>query len=236
MCSKQKEELLVAQDYTHVIGIDEAGAGCLAGPVTVCSCYIPLHVEIKGINDSKKISENKRNKIYKQLIEHPDVKYVVVHIDHDKVDEINILQARFLGMKQSYDQLIQNLKLSQESKHAVLIDGNQIPPAMKSNLDTNTNTSTSTSITNTNSTAPYIESIVKGDGKCYCIAAASIIAKVTRDQLMINMDQSYPGYSFTEHKGYGTKKHYEALNKLGPSIIHRRTFKGVVCDNTILTA
>ena len=230
MCSKQTEELLVAQNYTHVIGIDEAGAGCLAGPVTVCSCYIPLHVEIKGINDSKKISENKRNKIYKQLIEHPDVKYVVVHIDHNKIDEINILQARFLGMKQSYDQLIQNLGLTDTSKHAVLIDGNQIPPAMKSKVNNN-NSNTNNSNTNTNnSIAPYIESIVKGDGKCYCIAAASIIAKVTRDQLMINMDQSYPGYSFTDHKGYGTKKHYEALEKLGPSIIHRRTFKGVVCN------
>ena len=154
----------------------------------------------------------------------------MVHIDHNKIDEINILQARYLGMKQSYDQLIQNLGLTDTSKHAVLIDGNQIPPAMKSKVNNN-NSNTNNSNTNTNnSIAPYIESIVKGDGKCYCIAAASIIAKVTRDQLMINMDQSYPGYSFTDHKGYGTKKHYEALEKLGPSIIHRRTFKGVVCN------
>jgi ribonuclease HII len=217
MCSKEKEQQLEQQGCKIVIGIDEAGAGCLAGPVTVCACYIPLHVEIKGINDSKKLSEKKRNDLYQKLVNNPEVKYDIIHIDNNTIDTINILQARFLGMFQSYKKLQASMNNNESPTiiDGILIDGNQIPPQFKD-------------LKEEEKTKLQIETIIGGDAKCYCIAAASIIAKVSRDRLMCEYDELYPGYEFSKNKGYGTKKHFEDLKKLGPTSIHRKTFRGVL--------
>ncbi len=177
-----------------VAGIDEAGRGPLAGPV-VCACVIlPLTSEniIDGINDSKKLSEKKRELLFDKIIEKA-ISYSIVEVDEKTIDEINILNATKLGMKKA----LESLKVTPD---IVLID------AVK--VDTN---------------LPQ-ENIIKGDAKSYNIAAASILAKVYRDRLMVEMSKKYPEYGFEKHKGYGTKVHVEALKKYGKCEIHRNTF------------
>lgn len=182
------------QNIKLIAGVDEAGRGPLAGPVCVAAVIMPYDKNeiIEEINDSKKLTEKKREKLFDLIIEKA-ISYKIVLINEKIIDEINILNATKLGMKQA----IEGLSVKPE---LVLIDA--VP------LDLN--------IKN--------ESIIKGDAKCYNIAAASILAKVTRDRLMVELDQKYPNYNFKKHKGYGTKEHIENLKKFGKCEIHRNSF------------
>ena len=180
---------------TFIAGVDEAGRGPLAGPVC-CACVImPLGENdiIEGINDSKKLTEKKREKLYDLIIEKA-LAYNIVLIDNTVIDDINILQATKLGMAKA----INELSLTPD---IVLVD------AVK-DLDTSVS----------------CQAIIHGDALSYNIAAASILAKVTRDRLMLEYDKAYPDYNFAKHKGYGTKLHIEALKKFGKCPIHRDTF------------
>lgn len=182
------------QNIKLIAGVDEAGRGPLAGPVCVAAVIMPYDKNeiIEEINDSKKLTEKKREKLFDLIIEKA-ISYKIVLINEKVIDEINILNATKLGMKQA----IEGLSVKPE---LVLIDA--VP------LDLN--------IKN--------ESIIKGDAKSYNIAAASILAKVTRDRLMVELDQKYPNYNFKKHKGYGTKEHIENLKKFGKCEIHRNSF------------
>lgn len=179
--------------YELICGIDEAGRGPLAGPVCAAAVILPLGLEIEGLNDSKKLTEKKREKLYDVIIEKA-VAYGIAFADEKEIDDINILQATFLAMKRATE------KLSIKPEYA-LVDGNRMP-----NLDIDG------------------ETIVSGDALSPSIAAASILAKVTRDRLMLEYDKQYPEYQFAKHKGYGTKVHTEAIKEFGPSAIHRLTF------------
>lgn len=177
-----------------VAGVDEAGRGPLAGPVCVASVIMPQDNIIDEINDSKKLSEKKREKLYDQIIK-TAICYHIELIDNNIIDEINILNATKLGMKKC----IEGLEIVPE---IAIID------AVK--IDTEIPT----------------DSVIKGDAISYNVAAASILAKVTRDRLMIDLDEKYPEYNFRKHKGYGTKEHIEALKKYGKCDIHRNSFIG----------
>ena len=199
-CTQEYEQKITNESKCQcIIGIDECGTGALAGPVTVCACHIPLTAMIKGINDSKKISEKKREKLWLELTQHPEVKYAVVHIPHERVDEINVLQARLEGMQLAYNQL----KMQLPNIDCVLVDGTVAPPF---------------------SGDPLVSLIVGGDGQCTCIGAASILAKVSRDKLMCQYHQQYPGYGFDRHKGYGVQSHMQVIKDAGICDIHRRSF------------
>ena len=176
-----------------VCGIDEAGRGPLAGPVCAAACVLPVGLELPGLNDSKKLSEKKREALY-PLIVSGALAWAVCMIDEKVIDAVNILQATYLAMRGAVERLGLRPDLC-------LVDGNRDPGL---GLPTQT--------------------VVKGDSLCACIAAASVLAKVTRDRYMTKMDGLYPGYGFAVHKGYSTKAHYEALDSLGRSPIHRRTF------------
>ena len=178
----------------NICGVDEAGRGPLAGPVFAAAVILPEDYEIEGLNDSKKLSEKKRDMLFDEIIEHA-VAYSIQSVDAAKIDEINILEATMLAMKTA----VENLSLKPE---AVFIDGNRIPKNME---------------------IPA-EYVIKGDATSASIAAASILAKVSRDRFMLEMDKKYPEYCFAKHKGYGTKLHYEKLREFGPSEIHRLTF------------
>lgn len=204
MCSRDEETALETIGHKYVVGIDEVGRGCLAGPVTVCACWMKSTVNIPGINDSKKLSEKKREALYEQLISNLDVKFAVVHIDNTIIDQINILQATFRGMWESYQKLKAQIHVDY-----ILIDGNQVPPQFKNG-------------------EVGVKTIVGGDAKCVSIAAASILAKVSRDRLMKAYDVTFPHYGFAQHKGYGAKTHFDAIKTHGPTNIHRRTFNGVI--------
>ena len=182
-----------AQGYNIVCGIDEAGRGPLAGPVCAAAVILSEGCEIEGINDSKKLTEKKREALYDVIIEKA-LAYGIATADEKEIDEINILQATYLAMNRAFQ------KLSIKPDMA-LVDGNRDP---KLGVPTQT--------------------IVKGDARSMSIAAASILAKVTRDRFMLEMDEKYPQYQFAKHKGYGTKLHYEMLAQYGPSEIHRMTF------------
>lgn len=182
-----------AQGYNIVCGIDEAGRGPLAGPVCAAAVILPEGCEIEGINDSKKLTEKKREALYDVIIEKA-LAYGIATADEKEIDEINILQATYLAMNRA----VQKLSIKPDM---ALVDGNRDP---KLGVPTQT--------------------IVKGDARSMSIAAASILAKVTRDRFMLEMDEKYPQYQFAKHKGYGTKLHYEMLAQYGPSEIHRMTF------------
>lgn len=177
-----------------ICGIDEAGRGPLAGPVSVGAVIMPLDDAdiIAGINDSKKLSAKKRDELY-NIIKNKAVAYSCIMLDNNIIDEINILEAT----KRAMYNAVESLKIKPE---LVLID------AVNLNLDTES------------------KAIIKGDATSYNIAAASIIAKVTRDRLMDEYDAMYPEYNFKSNKGYGTKEHIEAIKKYGPCPIHRKTF------------
>ncbi len=177
-----------------IAGVDEAGRGPLAGPVCVASVIMPLDKNsiIEGVNDSKKLTEKKREKLFDQIV-NKAFAFSVEFIDEKIIDEINILNATKKGMINA----INNLSVKPD---VVLID------AVK--LDVNVKT----------------ESIIKGDALSYSIACASILAKVSRDRLMLEMDNKYPNYNFKKHKGYGTKEHIANLKKFGACEIHRQTF------------
>ena len=188
----------IKQESNFLIGIDEAGRGPLAGPVVACACFIPPSMiqQITDVNDSKKLTEAKREEIFKRLTGGNGVLYGVGFATAQEIDELNILQATFLSMRRAAQKF---LKMPDS---CALIDG----PYPVRGLEMKQ--------------APIID----GDAKSLAIAAASIIAKVTRDHYMRTLDSLYPGYDFAGHKGYGTAKHLQALRQLGPCPQHRRTF------------
>ena len=179
--------------YTAVCGIDEAGRGPLAGPVYAAAVWLPEGLVIDGLNDSKKLSEKKREALF-DVIKENAVAYGIGFADEKEVDEINILQATYLAMRRAYDNM-------QKACDYVLIDGNRMPPMPVPG-----------------------KTIVKGDAKSPSIAAASILAKVSRDRVMLEYAKQYPGYHFEKHKGYGTKLHYAMLDQYGPCPEHRQSF------------
>lgn len=197
---KQKNNLeyenkMLAAGYSKIAGVDEVGRGPLAGPVC-CACVImPLDDIIEGIDDSKKVSEKKREKLF-DLIKEKAIAYQIEFVDEKIIDEINILEAT----KKCMAKAINNMPIMPD---IVLVD------AVK-NLDTEV------------ATLP----IIHGDALSYNIAAASILAKVTRDKLMVEYGKKYPQYGFEKHKGYGTKMHIDALKQYGPLSIHRKSFLG----------
>ena len=191
---KEEEKKLYDNNIKYICGIDEAGRGPLAGPVVVGAVILPENSFIEGINDSKKISEKKREKLYEQIVNEA-IAYSVGIVDQKKIDEINILNATKLGVKIAIDGLKQKPDI-------IMIDA-------LNNLDT--------------AGIPYI-SVIKGDAKNYCISAASIIAKVTRDRIMKQWDEIFPIYGFAKHKGYGTAEHIKQIKEHGPCMLHRKTF------------
>ena len=192
------EKNLVESGYKYVAGIDEAGRGPLAGPVVAAAVILPEEFSSNQLNDSKKLSSSKREKIYNELM-NVDSKVISAFavIDEVVIDKINILRATHMAMAQA------SSNLSIEPSF-VIIDGMPIKDFPFNN-----------------------ESIIKGDSKSLSIAAASVIAKVERDRIMLNYSKEYPEYKFEKHKGYGTKLHLDALKKFGPCKIHRKSFAPV---------
>ena len=176
-----------------ICGVDEAGRGPLAGPVCAAAVILPRGLEISELNDSKKLSEKKRDELFKVITESA-VSYGIAFATVEEIEEMNILSATMLAMNRAISQLDPQPQLA-------LIDGNR-------NKEIEINS----------------RCVIKGDAKCADIAAASILAKVTRDRYMLEMASVYPEYHFEKHKGYGTKLHYEALREHGPSEIHRMSF------------
>jgi ribonuclease HII len=191
------ENELRAQGHAIVAGLDEVGRGPLAGPVCAAAAVLPNDFHHRVLNDSKKLSECQREKIYDELVANTDVIWHCVLIDVEEIERINILQASREAMRQA----LRGLRVK---AHAALIDGLPVPDFP----------------------VPQ-RAIVKGDSISYSIAAASVIAKVTRDRLMTDLAAQYPHYGFEKHKGYGTPVHLAALRKHGPCPIHRRSFAPV---------
>lgn len=187
------ENAAYADGYEIVCGVDEAGRGPLAGPVYAAAVILPKGHTVEGVNDSKKLSEKKRDELFDKVIDEC-IAYSVGIATEKEIDEINILQATFLAMRRA----VEGLSVKPD---IALIDGNKTPGL---NMEQ--------------------RAIIKGDAKSANIAAASIIAKVSRDRYMLEMAEKYPQYQFEKHKGYGTKLHYEMLEKYGISPIHRKTF------------
>lgn len=187
------ENELTQKGYTSICGVDEAGRGPLCGPVVAAACILPDGLVIEGLNDSKKLTEKKREALFDVICESA-IAYSIAEASVEEIDRMNILEADLLAMRRAID------GLSVKADFAI-IDGNiardfQIP-AM---------------------------AVVKGDARSMNIAAASILAKVTRDRMCIDLDAQYPEYEIAKHKGYGTKAHMDALRKYGPSPIHRKKF------------
>ncbi len=187
------ENDIYEKGYTSVCGCDEAGRGPLCGPVVAAAVILPKDAVIEGLDDSKKLTEKKRDKLF-EIIKQTAVAYAIAEASPEEIDEINILNASMLAMRRAVDML------SVKANFA-LIDGNcsrgfSIPT----------------------------QTVIKGDSKSYSIAAASILAKVTRDKGCAELDKMYPMYGIAKHKGYPTKEHMDAVRKYGPSPIHRKTF------------
>ncbi|MBQ4160547.1 MAG: ribonuclease HII [Clostridia bacterium] len=191
------ENELRAKGYTAIAGVDEAGRGPLAGSVFAAAVILPEGEVIEGLNDSKKLSEKKREALF-DVIKEKAVAYCVCAVDHEEIDRINILEATFKAMNGA----VQGL---QHPADFVLIDGNRIRGM------------------------EYVahQTVVKGDALSASIAAASILAKVSRDREMVELAKQYPEYEFEKHKAYPTQRHRELIAKYGPSPIHRKTFRGV---------
>ncbi len=191
---RKMEEEIYSQGTEYICGIDEAGRGPLAGPVVVASVIMPKDSMIEGVNDSKKISEKKRERLYDEIIENA-ISYSVGIVDQKEIDRVNILNATKAGLTEC----VKGLKVKPE---IILVDA-------LTGIDT--------------CGIPY-HSIVKGDAKSYSIAAASIIAKVTRDRIMRQWHDVYPEYNFIQHKGYGTAAHIAAIKEHGLCPLHRLSF------------
>ena len=192
------ENMAKENGYSCLAGIDEAGRGPLAGPVVAAACILDENSMILGLDDSKKVSEKKREKLYDEIVMHA-VAYSVIRIEPDVIDQINILEATKRAMRLC----VSGLRVSPDM---LLIDA-----------------------INLTGTGIPVTPIIKGDAKSNSIAAASILAKVTRDRIMEEYDVVYPGYGFAKHKGYGTKAHYEAIERLSICPIHRKTFLKGLC-------
>jgi len=189
------------QGLTCIAGVDEAGCGPLAGPVVAAAVVFPcswlqtgLFRKLRGLNDSKQLDQEQREKYYAIITSHSEIKYAIASVDVEMIDRINIRQAAWRAMHIALDQL------DPRPQH-VLVDGLRIK------------------------WLPYTHTpLVDGDARSYTIAAASVLAKVTRDRTMRELDKLYPGYGFAEHKGYSTPQHYAAIERLGPCPVHRRSF------------
>ena len=191
---KEIEEEIYDSGIECICGIDEAGRGPLAGPVVIAAAVMPRYSMIEGVNDSKKVSEKKREALYETITKEA-IAYGVGIIDQKEIDRINILNATKEGLTMAVKELIVRPDL-------IIVDA-------LNNIDTDG--------------IPY-RSVIKGDAKCYSIACASIIAKVTRDRIMRQWDEIYPQYGFEKHKGYGTAAHIAAIKEHGLCPIHRRSF------------
>ena len=187
------EEACMEEGFQVICGVDEAGRGPLAGPVCAAAVILPPHVEIPGLNDSKKLTDKRRRELF-PIIKEQAITYGIGLASHEEIDQINILQATYLAMERALAQLSVKPDLA-------LIDGNR---AKDFGLP--------------------VKTVVHGDSLSASIAAASVLAKVTRDDMMLQQDELYPRYGFAIHKGYGTKAHYDALRTYGPSPVHRMTF------------
>lgn len=188
------EEDLCAQGFSRIAGVDEVGRGPLAGPVVAAACILPRGSFIQHLNDSKKLSEKKREDVFEKLISLEGIMYSIQRVEVELIDQINILRASLLAMKRA----VESLSMTPDY---LLIDGNQL-------LD-----------------LPMpAKAIISGDALSISIAAASVLAKVTRDRWMKELCLTYPQWGFSKHKGYGTKMHLEAIKKHGISPIHRKTF------------
>ena len=188
------EKAAVNSGFSCICGVDEAGRGPLAGPVCAAAVILPEGAVIEELDDSKKLTEKKREKLY-DIIKETAVAYSVAYGTLEEIETVNILEATYLAMNRAIEGL--NVK-----PDFALIDGNRVPRGIKIPCET----------------------IVKGDSKSMSVAAASVLAKVTRDRLMLEYDKKYPGYNFKKHKGYGTKEHTELIKQYGPCEIHRLSF------------
>ena len=193
MPNYEYENAIAANGFKAICGVDEAGRGPLSGPVCAAAVILPQGLYLEGLNDSKKLTEKKREILFEQIKENA-LAYSISFASVEEIDELNILNATMLAMKRA----VEGLSLSADF---ALIDGNRLP---------------SLSIP-----ANYL---IKGDALSCSVAAASILAKVTRDRLCAEHDAAYPVYGFAKHKGYGTKAHMDAIREHGPCPLHRRTF------------
>jgi ribonuclease HII len=189
------EERARQRGFHAIAGVDEAGRGPLAGPVVAAACLLPEGLYLEGIDDSKKLTPLQRYALYEKMISHPDIIFGIGQVEAVRIDQINILQATFEAM------LFAVASLSQQPDY-LLVDGSQLPPF-----------------------SIPAEAIIKGDQCSQSIAAASILAKESRDRLMVTYHEQWPQYGFDEHKGYPTESHLKALSLYGPSPQHRLTFK-----------
>ncbi|MBE8182656.1 MAG: ribonuclease HII [Candidatus Portiera sp.] len=226
----------------QLVGVDEAGRGPLAGPVFAAAVILDDNHRIVGLDDSKKLSETIRNNLAK-AIKNKALAWQIASASVAEIDEINILQATLLAMKRAAEGL--PFAIAGKSE-AVIVDGNQVPPIgiykydltnnpvssyeldqASSGVDNNPASSYELDQASTRVDQVPVLTLIKGDAKMACIAAASILAKVARDNLMIELDSDYPSYGFAKHKGYGTKAHLSALQEYGASPIHRQSFAPV---------
>lgn len=187
------EKTAYSRGFTSVCGVDEAGRGPLAGPVCAAAVILPEGLIIEGVNDSKKLSEKKREKLF-DVVKEQALCYSIAFATVEEIEEINILNATMLAMKRAVEGLTKPADFA-------YIDGNKVPPL-----------------------SIPAEYIVKGDARSMSVAAASILAKVARDRLMLSFAEEYPQYRFEKHKGYGTKLHTDMIKEYGPSPIHRMSF------------
>mgnify|MGYP003373670043 CR=1 FL=1 len=187
------EGQLYDSGLTYLCGVDEAGRGPLAGPVCAAACILPRGLELEGLNDSKKLTEKRREKLFEQITAQA-VSYGIAFAEVEEIEELNILGATYLAMNRAIEKLSVKPELA-------LIDGNR----------------------NAGITVPS-RTVIHGDGLCADIAAASILAKVTRDRYMVELAAQYPQYGFDRHKGYGTQAHYAAIREFGPTPVHRPSF------------
>jgi ribonuclease HII len=195
------ERELWSRGVTIVAGVDEAGRGPLAGPVVAAAAVLPRHwlesgfdERLRGLNDSKQLTERQRDEFFAVLTSHAEIRFAIAVVDAELIDRINILQATHRAMNEALAQL-------QPPPEHALVDGLPVKTMR----------------------VPQT-ALVKGDSRSYSIAAASVLAKVTRDRMMLEFDRQFPGYGFAKHKGYGTPRHLAALAELGPCAIHRRSF------------
>lgn len=194
---EQLEDKAISKGYRFVVGCDEAGRGPLAGPVVGAAVHLPNGVVIEGLNDSKKITEKKRKIVYDQIVNCEKIQYGVGIVSAEEIDRINILQASLKAMSDAVNEIDDDVDF-------IFVDGNRVFV-----------------------TEIAIEAVVKGDGRVASIAAASVIAKVIRDQMMEDLAARHPEYGFEKHKGYPTKDHMAALEKYGPLNDHRKSFAPV---------
>ncbi len=193
----QLEQMAYQEGYQIVAGVDEAGRGPLAGPVVAAACVFTRDLVLEGVDDSKKLTPKEREEIYQTLVTHPEIDFAIGIVEHTQIDIINILQASLEAMAIA----VKNLAIEPDF---LLIDGNQYPPIEIAS-----------------------KAVVKGDSLSQSIAAASILAKHTRDQMMLQFHLEWPQYGFDKHKGYATRSHLQAIQDHGPCPIHRKSFEPI---------